>query len=55
MDTWRLVYSCLTFRAKHNVNMFGCIESLRATALYSAVLRGSLFGVCVCRCNELRL
>jgi len=35
--------------------MFGCIEGLRAKALcsiigYSAVLRGSLFGVCVCVC-----
>jgi len=28
--------------------MFGCIEGLRAKALCSAVLRGSLFGVCVC-------
>ena len=38
--------------------MFGCIEGLRAKALCSviqcsAVLRGSLFGVC--HCSKLRL
>jgi len=29
--------SCLTLRAKHNVNMFGCIEGLRAKALCSII------------------